>query len=339
MVKIRLARLLKSIRSANGRKNLSIFFLCLFLSTIFWLFIKLSRQNVLEYNYSVNIENTPPDLQLTPYNEPTVNVKYNTTGAKFLFSGIIVKAGNIKLDFSNFDFRHEADTNFYFVTSNKIRKALSQRLDLDMDILSVSPDTLFYIGNSVVEKKCPVVIKNDLKFSAGYKLFGDIIIEPDSVLVRLPENEAEKIQNVAVNIPGNKPLDKNMEYKLPLKIENSDIVYYDIIPDSVNIEIPIEKYTEFEFEVPLNVLCEDKLFKNNEYSSLKLLPGRVKISGLVALKDFSDIRAEDFVLVVDCKEFNNENRAARLTVIVHEVPDKVSVNEIFPRKVDYILLK
>lgn len=340
MVKIRLAKLIKSIKSAAGRKNLSFFLLCLLISFLFWLFIKLSRENLMEYTYEVNVENVSSHYYLAPLSDNTIDVKYLATGAKFLSSGFYVKSSGIKVDFKQLKSKDTdtSDMQRFFITSGDLKQILSEGLDLNVEIYSISPDTLFFIGNKIVKKKCPVLFNSKLNYSSGYKLYGDIEIEPDSVVVTLPEHEANKVDYVICDYEHVAPVESSITFSAPLKLE-PDIEYYEIKPDSVNVYVPVEKYTELEFEIPVYVFCDNKILKPQEFPQLRLLPGNVKVNNLVALKDFSDIEEEDFIVGIDCNDFLVEPKQSRLKIRVYKFPDNVIINHVEPEKVDYILLK
>lgn len=338
-MKIRFKKLISSIRTPEGKRALSIFFVCLIFSSLAWLTIKLSRQNQVQYNYNVKVANVSRDYFISPIGNPELQIKYRATGAKFLFSGMYTMSDEIKIDFSQFlRVSRSGETRFY-ITSQRIEQLLLADLGPTMEIISIWPDTLFYKARKAIEKKVPVYFdQSKIEFSQGFRLYGNVIVEPDSVFLRIPINDASKVDSVFVETNGIKGVEKDVILSLPLRID-AEVNRFEINPKNVNVAIPVEKYTELSIGVFISVFCDEEILDKENYPELRLLPEKVTINALVALKDYNNINPDMFFIAVDCADFLPKTKMPKLKVKLLKTPDNVIVNSISPESVDYILLK
>ncbi|MBS4012772.1 MAG: hypothetical protein KGZ97_03285 [Bacteroidetes bacterium] len=338
-MKIRLKKLFNSLKSKDGKRALSVFIICLMCSFMFWLFIKLSRQNLIQYNYIVKITNISKDYFISPIGKSELQVKYRTTGVKFLFSGMYTTSDEIKIDFSQFlRTRKSGETRFY-ITSQRIEQLLFADASNNLEVVSIWPDTLFFSAKRAVEKKVPVFFdKSKVEYSPGFKLYGDLIIEPDSVFVRLLESDAMKVDAAIADTKSIKGLEKNAILTLPL-ILDADVSRFEISPKSVNVAIAVEKYTEKSFDVDIAVLCNGEVYDIEDFPELRLLPAKVSVNVVVALKDYNNITPDMFVVAVDCNDFSPHPKTPRMSVSLISQPENIFLNSITPEKVDYLILK
>ena len=56
----------------------------------------------------------------------------------------------------------------------------------DVEIINIFPDSLRFFVERIISKKLPVISGLDLEFKPGYGLASDIVLRPDTVVVRGP---------------------------------------------------------------------------------------------------------------------------------------------------------
>lgn len=339
-MKFRLKHILQLFKSNEGKKKVSLFLVCLLCSFLFWLFIKMSQTSIIEYNYIVKIENLPLDYFVESPVGKSVRVNLSSTGAGFLFSGMFFRPSELSIDFEKFKkIDIGPDKQRFFLTSAAITKLLGNQITSNLEVVKVTPDTLFYYGQRATIKKLPVVLgSTEISFKPGFNKYGNINIEPDSVLVKLTSVEAEKVDYVVTEHFEISQLDVNF-YKNVSLMTNTDVIHFEIIPGQATVFIPVEKYTEKVFEVEIKILCNDEIIAPEEYAQLRMIPSKAMVNCKTALKDYTDITPDMFVLVVDCEDFIHEERANKLTVKLHDYPENIIINSVSPVNVDYILLK
>ncbi len=106
-------------------------------------------------------------------------------------------------------------------------------------------------------------------------------------------------------------------------------------PESVEVTIHVEEFTEAHIEVPLEVQCEDGAGPY-EADRLRLFPNKVSLVLLVALRDFHQVQADLFSAYVHCPDAAHDE--PQLEVKAGPVPGFVKMEAIRPAKVDYLIM-
>ena len=101
--------------------------------------------------------------------------------------------------------------------------------------------------------------------------------------------------------------------------------HFSLSADSVEIFIPVEKFTEGEVQIPVSFL--------SEMNNIKLFPEIVTVTYIVALKDYQKVNKDLFIIQLIPGTQTNKN----IELIHH--PSFVKVIKIEPQHIDYIILK
>ena len=122
-----------------------------------------------------------------------------------------------------------------------------------------------------------------------------------------------------------KEIDGNIE-------QNLDIIFQEkitVIPAKVLLKIDVEKYTEKEIKVPIQIRNKP----NNV--NVKLFPSDINLICLVGLSEFETLNASNFNVAVDFKEITAENK--NLTVQVVSMPSNVELVRFSPESVEFLI--
>ena len=102
-----------------------------------------------------------------------------------------------------------------------------------------------------------------------------------------------------------------------------------ISPEKVSLKIEVEKYTEKELKIPIEIL------NNPGNVRIKLFPSELKVLFTVGLSKFENIKTSDFGASVDynsiIKDVNN------LTVTLDKKPEFIQGIRIIPEKVEFLI--
>ena len=336
---ISLKKPIQKFKSTEGKKKVSLFLICLLCSFVFWVFIKLSQESEASFQYTIEVSQLPEDQFFVPQQNADIDVKYLATGARFVFSGMIAKSGKLEIGHSNFLKLQGTDSSKFFITSNRIEELLLVQTGPNVEIVSIWPDTVFFRSHQTTQKLVPVVFNDEnLSFQSGYKLYGDVEIEPDSVMINVPVYEAGKVNFAFVLNNKYKDLEKTRIFESHI-MPDSKVSKFKFSPDHVRVTIPVEKFTELSLQADIHVICDEVIYELDDFDELRTMPSKVTVNALVALKDYSNIQAEMFVFTVNCNEFQGENKASKLSVLLNNYPGNIVINSYSPEKVDYILLK
>ncbi len=189
------------------------------------------------------------------------------------------------------------------------------------------PDTLFFDFSTRVTKKVPVRLLYQLAFRKNYGVSGPIVVTPDSVIVTGAATDVAgitfwitdtlRLQNLASSI--------NMKLGFLSSPKNN----IDIFPQKVKVEVPVDRFTEKVVDVPLKVI-------NNRGADVKLLPERVKLTLLTALRNFSKVERDSITAVVNLDGWFN-HRYSQLPVHLTTFPAHSKLVKIEPQTVDFLI--
>ena len=127
----------------------------------------------------------------------------------------------------------------------------------DVDIINLFPDSLNFFVEKIITKKLPVVSGLDLEFKPGYGLASEIILKPDSVIVKGPLSYLRSKNEIKTST-------------IPLGILDS----------RTSTEVNLHKITGFEYSASLvDVVLDvqrivDKQFENISVDVIDIPTGR-----------------------------------------------------------------
>ncbi len=317
------------------KRKMYVFLVCLFCSAVFWLFIKLSRDNQATFNQAVALRGIPESMILLDQSAPGFSYTLQTAGVRLLISRLHAQRDTMWLDVSSLPrMLHHGETQLY-ITNSMLAARLNENLELGRQVLSVRPDTLFFGVVEGKKKKFAIHFQPEITFRPSFGLYGDISIEPDSVTITGPESVLDTITGVfAENV---QLLDVNQRvegFAALVFPDKRQIVSLHV--KRIRYTIPVEEYTEYQIDIPLGIVCPDSIasFMPDE---LKLFPNRVRCVFLVALKDYQMVRPDMFYAHVLCPGV--EQNLRQLEVIIDQFPDYMRLESVRPASVDYLIMK
>jgi hypothetical protein len=154
-------------------------------------------------------------------------------------------------------------------------------------------------------------------------------MKPDSITISGPPSMIDSIRFIRTPTKKITNINYYTVLKEPLiKPVNSKKLI--LSADSVEIIIPVEKFTEETIKVPLDV---NGISRNK----IRLFPEHGSITYHVALKDFEKINNSMFKAEVDIdKNFRNKQK---LKVNITQSPSNVKITQIEPENVEFLILK
>jgi hypothetical protein len=139
------------------------------------------------------------------------------------------------------------------------------------------------------EKKVPVIFDGQILIDQGYLLNGYIKVEPDSVMVYGSELSLKNVSNAYTHSDTIREL--KSATTLSIKLRDQRNVTFS--PSSVNVSIPIDKYTEKEIIVPVTCI------NLPQDLDIKIFPSNIKVAFLVGLTQYKSVTENDFSIELD----------------------------------------
>jgi hypothetical protein len=241
----------------------------------------------------------------------------------------------LTLDVNNFSFYTQSNGILsVYLTSQLAKDLLTQELNKGkhrLEIIKIIPDTIYFNFSKTQNKAFPIrIIFNEPEnvLASQRILNGSIRLKPDSIMVTAPSTITDTLTYIYTKPLKVSKLKDSVTKKVglvPLKG-----AYYNV--SKVEVLIPVDRYTETKFEVPLLI----KNVPNNV--NLVTFPRNVTLTFLIALSNLNKISKTEFQPYVDFNDIKQEN-SGELKLVVHtetfpSYAQKILVN---PEKVDYLI--
>lgn len=175
----------------------------------------------------------------------------------------------------------------------------------------------------------PSIDKVNFQFAAMIGLYGEPVMIPDTVWLYGSKESLEKIDAIGAEPQTIKEIRSSMRHRV--KLDGSWKKYGDVYPstETIDIFVPVEKYIEKTISVP--VVYETP----SQYKRVQLYPSSVKLTCLVAEREYDEIDENSFTVTV--RDISDTLKHLQPTVT--EFPSNVRVKAITPSQIQYIIIK
>ncbi len=312
-------------------KNFSVLIICLFISLFIWVIINFSKEHPSDFICKIRVSDPPGGMMLSKRSDSLVNVYLRATGYELFSLEYGDSDPHINIDLSGLVVRQEKNFFRGILHSNNLRNIIAGQLGLDNKILKLDPDTLQFYFEQVFSRKIPIVPNLDVTYKPRYGLYGNISLKPDSIEIRVPRSFKDSLRFIQTRPVVLEGIADDQSVKAALIIPDF-VQGINLKTEYVNIQIPVEEYTEEVVEVPIRVVFQ------GESQKMKLFPEKVKVKFRIALKDYGIIRVEDFKPIVNLN-MPYKDAPKRLKIEIKEFPDYAGMPSLAPERVEYLLLK
>jgi hypothetical protein len=309
--------------SASERRRVSAFFTCLLLAAVAWVFTTLSNT----YNFTVqevlSYRNTPQKRAFHSLQSDTINATMQGTGWQMLFSKMNYENKNISVDL------HTLENKDYVVLSSQL-KQINDRKDFDNQIISFSPDTLYFDFSNRSVRRVPIKLLSDVNYQHQFAQSNDAVIKPSYVTLSGPGNVIDKIKSWQTDTLTADSVDETVRTNLNLKSPDEGNV--SIYPKSVKVVLPVDEFTEKVISIPV------KLINNRDYYRVKIFPQKVKVTFATSLSRYAEMDEDFFEASADLSLWQDRGYTS-LPVKLTRVPAYCKIVKIEPRNIDFIVRK
>jgi YbbR domain-containing protein len=215
--------------------------------------------------------------------------------------------------------------DFDLLTRN-IMEDIKNQLPTDLELVSVSPDTISFLFSDISEKKVPIRANIKLKFASQYNICGDVTFYPDSVIVSGPDVLLDTLKAVYTL----KREYSNLKAETRDRVELQKINGINYNQSSVTMQIPVSKFTETSLTLPVNCIHVPDSLK------MSVIPDVVTVKFMVSLSNYETVSGSDFRLEVDASRIKGQ-LSQQLPIELTRLPENIYNILIIPEQVSYIL--
>lgn len=291
----------------------------IFFSIIIWISIALSDYYFSSYILPLKVIDLPANYTPSSNLPEFVTVKIKAEGWKL-----------IPLEFGT--------KNSFFISAKNDSASFTENLltsvelnpwyNNKMNILEVTPKNLTVNLVPKVEKKIKVKPVLDLEFKRGFGLASELIIEPDSVIIKGPASEINLIKEIETLPIQYKNLDKSFDFIAEIKSPRGFQTNF----NNVKISLDIQRIIE-------NTITDVQITIDNLPSSIEvvLIPKNVNIILRGGIEYFSKFNNNDIIAKIDYRDIVSDT-LGYLKPEIH-IPKHFSLISVKPDIIKYIIKK
>lgn len=305
------------------KRKILIFVRCLIISFLAWLLFAVSSVQTYTMQAGISYVNIPDNKAFHPLQSDTVSIKMNMTGWEIFLKRFNPDTPNIQVDLNGLK------TKNFIVFTNQLGY-INRQFPTEKQVIGVSPDTLYFDFSKQTQRKVPVRSVFNIQFKKQYGIIGETKANPEYVTVTGPLEDVANIEFLETDsIRGNNISSDVRTVAYLNKHHKTNITIY---PTFSEVTIPVGEITEKVLELPI------KIENAGQYTSVRTLPAKVKVTFLVSLKDYYKWTSRNFEAVVDMSDWEDK-QVKSLPVIITKIPEFCKVVSIDPQNVDFFVRK
>jgi len=313
----------KVVQLRNNRRII-VFLVCLIIATSLWFLNALGKNYTTTVSYPVKYINPPANQFMADKTPVKLDLTINGQGFTLLRFKLL-SFSPVILDIAEITKNQNSNSGVYKVLSKNLINEISEQFSNEIRISEVNPEILDIVLDSLVTKTVPVELDLNVEFVPQFNLKNPISTNPGKVEITGPTIVLEKISVVKTKV--------NIINKLEASIKQEiDLIHPErttISPEKVTLSIEVEKYTEKELKIPVEIL--NKPAKTR----VKIFPSEVKVLFTVGLSRFENIKSSDFGASVDFNSIVKD--ANNLNITLYKKPEFIQGVRFNPEKVEFLI--
>ena len=304
-----------------------VFLVCLALASFLWFLNALEKHYTDHISVPLRYINLPKGKELTGKLPTKFDLTVDAYGYTLLRHKLSLAFSPVFLDVNELT-NNSLESRYmskYAISTNGHKEEIAKQISSEIEIISIRPDSISFNVSNVIEKLVKVRPVIDITFAKEFILQKRPVAEPESILVRGPQEILDTLKYI-----NTKPVElRNLSHSIDHTI---DLVLLPELKSEINevkVQIAVEQYTEAKFDVPIVIINQpDSLL-------IKTFPVKVRVSCRVGLSQYNKLNNSSFRAIIDYS--HRSEVISKLQVILDKVPETVLSVDHSPKEVDYII--
>lgn len=308
-------------------RRFSTFISCLLLSSLFWLFLKLSNEYQITIRIPVAYSNLPGNGLVAVELPDSVDAQVSASG----FTLFAYRWTNAETPL-NLDVRQARSLGGgdYALATYAHPERLDGLIGQGLRILQVMPDTIVLSFSGAVEKRVPVRPKAQVSCAPAYRMGDSIRTIPAYVTLVGAEALVKRIEYVETEPKTFTNLDHSINETVKLVLPD-DLKQVGMKPGEVNLIIPVGQYTEKRISIPVEAINVPA------NAVLKTFPDKVDVIFQVPFEDYGKINADMFRVIADFSKTDPQSSSIQVELV--RQPLNIRNLRMEPQRVEYLIRK
>jgi YbbR domain-containing protein len=312
------------VAKLRNNKRVVVFLICLGIATTLWLLNALGKDYDATVSYPVKFANPPVNRFLANSTPVKLDIKIEGQGFTILRYKMS-SLSPIVLDIEQITTNLEPNSGTYKVPGKNLIGTISGMFSSEIQINDITPEIIEIVLDSLITKTVPVELDVNVEFVPQFNLKNPIKTVPDEINITGPAIALEKISAIKTKVNITNKLETDFRQEIELIHPEKTTIQ----PEKVNLTIEVEKYTEKELKIPVEIIHKPEKMR------IKLFPSEVKVLFTVGLSRFETIKPTDFGVSVDYNSMvDNVNN---LNILIYKKPGFIQGVRLNPEKVEFLI--
>lgn len=320
----KIADLFKIERIKND-KRIVVFLVCVLIATALWFLNALNKDYSTTVSYPVKYINPPSNQFLSNQPPARLDLKVDAHGFTMLRHKLSFSFSPIILNLSNLTRDIDSKSGRYSIRTTSLIRRISEQVSNEITITGILPEYLQLVLDSLKTKTVPVKLDINLDYKPQFNLKDPISATPNIIKITGPSAILDTIYLLKTEQQSFNKLDadvsKEIDIILPEKVTVS--------PQKITVKIAVEKFTEKEMKIPIEIINTPK------NSKIKLFPSEIKVLFTVGLSEFDNIKSSDFRAFVDYNLI--ESGMETMKVTIDKKPTYIKMIRFSPKTVEFLI--
>jgi hypothetical protein len=313
-------------------RKIYIFLACFVFSMLLWLLTVFTKEYTTSIHFPTRFLNIPTEKVLVNKLPEKVAIEVSGSGFDLLGADYSAKRDTLFIDARNLRqiYNQNNDDSYFLLLNNQLGN-IAQQLGPKVKANKINPDTVKFDFDQKVSKIVPVKLNLKYSFEKQYALNGKLKVHPSFMLIKGPSILLEEIDILETEFLELKGLNASQRKLIPLNLAqlSSSI---ELPVKKLLVEIPVEKYTETQLELPVKVINTPPGYQ------ITPMPGKTSVRFNVVLSRYKDVSEDKFEVIADMADTTN-NRDNYLKISIRKSPDFIINPRLKNDRVEYIMRK
>ncbi len=308
-------------------KNLSVFLICLTLTTVFWLLNAFTKDYSTQLYYPIKYDNLPEEEVVVNELPKFLAVDVNGFGFKLLSFYLFGSLDSIAVDYNSGLKKYRSEGSLSIIPKSKLKHLINGEIPSDIKIQGLSIDSLRIFTDPIKDKIVAIKPAVNYFLEEQYYLKDSIKVSPKSVLISGPSSLLSELDTISTQKITLSDLDKTMSLDVELSLPDK----FTCLTKKVRLTIKVDRATEKSLKVPIRIK------KDTVAKRVKVFPETTEVIVKVGLTDFDKLQPNQFQFEVDPKSSDLTKKFLNVRLV--KKPNNVEIISFSPRRVEYILIQ
>ena len=300
----------------------SVFLACSFM---IWLVSNLSETYESRALFDLNFESLPEGVALEKGLQQELRLKLRASGFRFLTGSFGQQ--ELKINLSGLT----EQEGLYYLTRTELSAQIEKQLTNSVSLLELEldNDTLFIGAYPLIRKTVPIRPNLELSVTQNYRLYGEVVVIPDSVEIEGPASELNQTTEIATQRIILENISDDFSEK-SLLLHPELLVNSKLSVSTVLVKGEIDRFSEQEIKVDISRKgIPDSV-------AIQLLPTQVSLICRGRPENLKKLEASDFEVETFISDVSQIGTASSLALRLTKQPDSILSVRITPARVRVI---